>query len=82
LQLNSDDAEQREEQCSSRTIPIDLAAAIGLFWASLAVAAGNGPINRGPVMVIGYIGALWQALALFGGFGELGFLFIQLCDTR
>jgi hypothetical protein len=67
LQLTS---EGQEIERSSRTVPVDLAAVIGLFWATLSVAAGTGSVNWGPVMVIGYIGALWQALALFGGLGE------------
>ncbi|KAG8803807.1 hypothetical protein FRC17_006110 [Serendipita sp. 399] len=48
-----------------KSVPVDLAAVISLFWGSLAVAAGNGTVNQGPVSVLGYISALWQALALF-----------------
>jgi hypothetical protein len=70
LQLTN---EGQEIERSSRTVPVDLAAVIGLFWATLAVAAGTGSVDWGPVMVIGYIGALWQALALFGGLGESSF---------
>lgn len=71
LQLNITDEDGGERTTSTKkTIPTDLAAVIGLFWASLAVAAGTGSVNWGPVMVIGYIGAIWQALALFGGLGK------------
>ncbi|KIM26919.1 hypothetical protein M408DRAFT_330291 [Serendipita vermifera MAFF 305830] len=67
LQLNIANEEGVEQRTTPKTVPVDLAAVIGLFWASLAVAAGTGSVNWGPVMVIGYIGAMWQALALFGG---------------
>ena len=70
LQLHVAEHEGSEPVTTTKTVPVDLAAVIGLFWASLAVAAGTGSVNWGPVMVIGYIGAMWQALALFGGLGE------------
>ncbi|KAG8866210.1 hypothetical protein FRC20_008950 [Serendipita sp. 405] len=49
-----------------RSVPVDLAAVISLFWGSLAIAAGTGTVNHGPVSPLSYISALWQALALFG----------------
>ncbi|PVF93990.1 hypothetical protein CPB86DRAFT_834831 [Serendipita vermifera] len=55
---------------SPHYIPVDLAAVIGLFWGTLAVAAGTGSVNWGPVMYIGYLGAVWQGLALFGALGK------------
>ena len=70
LQVSEDGDDTVETQEADRTIPVDLAAVLGLFWATLAVAAGTGSVNRGPVMVVGYIGTLWQALALFGSIGE------------
>jgi hypothetical protein len=53
-----------------RMIPVDLAAVIGLFWGTLAIAAGTGSVNWGPVMVIGYISTIWQGIALFGSLGK------------
>jgi hypothetical protein len=70
LQISEHDGDAVETRGADRTIPVDLAAVLGLFWGTLAVAAGTGSVNCGPVMVIGYIGTLWQALALFGSIGE------------
>ncbi|CAG7854811.1 SubName: Full=Uncharacterized protein {ECO:0000313/EMBL:CCA68699.1} [Serendipita indica DSM 11827] len=53
-----------------KSVPVDLAALIALFWGTLAVAAGTGTVNYGPVSVFGYISALWQALALFGSMAD------------
>lgn len=66
LQISERGGDLERAEDPHRTIPVDLAAVIGLFWGTLAVAAGTGSVNWGPVMVIGYIGTLWQALALFG----------------
>lgn len=70
LQISERGGDLERAEDPHRTIPVDLAAVIGLFWGTLAVAAGTGSVNWGPVMVIGYIGTLWQALALFGSIGE------------
>jgi len=70
LQVSEDGDDTMETRDADRTIPVDLAAVLGLFWATLAVAAGTGSVNQGPVMVIGYLGTLWQALALFGSIVE------------
>ena len=53
-----------------RLVPIDLACVLGLFWVSVAIAAGPGPVNNGPVMVAGYLGAGWQALSIIAAISE------------
>lgn len=37
---------------------------------SVAIAAGPGPVNDGPVMVVGYLGAGWQALSVVAAISE------------
>lgn len=53
-----------------RLVPIDLAGVLGLFWVSVAIAAGPGPVNDGPVLVVGYLGAGWQALSVIAAISE------------
>ena len=53
-----------------RLVPVDLAGVLGLFWVSVAIAAGPGDVNDGAVLVVGYIGAGWQALSVIGAIGE------------
>jgi hypothetical protein len=53
-----------------RLVPIDLAGVLGLFWVSVAIAAGPGPVNEGPVVVAGYLGAGWQALSIIAAISE------------
>jgi len=53
-----------------RLVPVDLAGVLGLFWVSVAIAAGPGPVNDGPVMVVGYLGAGWQALSVVAAISE------------
>ena len=54
----------------ARLVPVDLAGVLGLFWVSVAIAAGPGSVNVGSVAVVGYIGAAWQALSVIGAIGE------------
>lgn len=72
IQISERGGDVTQEE-SERTIPVDLAGVLGLFWGTLAIAAGTGSVISGPVIVIGYIGTLWQALALFGSFGQYFF---------
>ena len=53
-----------------RLVPVDLAGVLGLLWASIAIAAGPGPINDGPVVVVGYLAAGWQALSIIAAISE------------
>lgn len=53
-----------------RLVPVDLAGVLGLFWVSVAIAAGPGLVNHGPVMVVGYLGAGWQALSVIAAISE------------
>lgn len=53
-----------------RLVPIDLAGVLGLFWVSVAIAAGPGPVNDWPLMVVGYLGAGWQALSVIAAISE------------
>ena len=53
-----------------RLVPVDLAAVLGLFWVSIAIAAGPGPVNDGPVVVVSYLCAGWQALGIIVAISE------------
>jgi len=53
-----------------RLVPVDLAGVWGLFWVSIAIAAGPGPVNDGPVVVVGYLAAGWQALSIIAAISE------------
>ena len=53
-----------------RLVPVDLAGVLGLFWVSVAIAAGPGQINDGPVVVVGYLAAGWQALSIIAAISE------------
>lgn len=53
-----------------RLVPVDLAGVLGLFWVSIAIAAGPGSINTGPVAVVGYLAAGWQALSIIAAISE------------
>jgi acetyl esterase/lipase len=53
-----------------RLVPVDLAGILGLLWASVAIAAGPGPINDGPVAVVGYLSAGWQVLSVIVAISE------------
>jgi hypothetical protein len=53
-----------------RLVPVDLAGVLGLFWTSVAIAAGPGPVNYGPVVVVSYLGAGWQVLSVVAAIGE------------
>ena len=54
-----------------RLVPVDLAGVLGLFWVSVAIAAGPGSVNESVVLeVVCYIGAGWQALSVIGAISE------------